>query len=80
MTVKAYKFEKSFLVICKFLSLFVNTFTAYDKYSVLNKQYLLHPIHIQLSQKQKAFSQLFSAFLKSPLNFVYIQKKDDTHS
>ena len=72
--------KKSFLVICKILGLFAHTFTAYDKYSVLNKQYLLHPIHIQLSQKQKAFSQLFSAFLKSPLNFVYIQKKDDTHS
>ena len=75
MTVKAYKFEKSFLVICKFLSLFVNTFTAYDKYSVLNKQYLLHPTHMQLTQKQKSFSQFFSAVWKSRLNFEHIQKR-----
>ena len=75
MTVKAYKFEKSFLVICKILSLFVNTFTAYDKYSVLNKQYLLHPTHMQLTQKQKSFSQFFSAVWKSRLNFEHIQKR-----
>ena len=75
MTVKAYKFEKSFLVICKFLSLFVNTFTAYDKYSVLNKQYLLHPTHMQLTQKQKSFSQFFSAVWKSRLNFENIKKR-----
>ena len=75
MTVKAYKFEKSFLVICKFLSLFVNTFTAYDKYSVLNKQYLLHPTHMQLTQKQKSFTQFFSAVWKSRLNFEHIQKR-----
>ena len=67
-------------MICKFLRPFVNTFTANDNYSVLNKQYLLHPIHMQLTQKQKTFSQFFSAFLKSRLNFEHIQKKDDTDS
>ena len=67
-------------MICKILRPFVNTFTAHHKYSVLNKQYLLHPIHMQLTQKQKTFSQFFSAFLKSRLNFEHIQKKDDTHS
>ena len=30
---------------------------------------------MQLSQKQKAFSQLFDAFLKSTLNFKYFEKK-----
>ena len=29
---------------------------------------------MQLSQKAKVFSQLFSAFLKSTLNFEHIQK------
>ena len=35
---------------------------------------------MQLSQKQKTFSQFFSAFLKSRLNLEHIQEKDDTHS
>ena len=65
-------------MICKILRPFVNTFTAHDKYSVLNKQYLLHPIHMQLTQKQKTFSQVFSAFLKSRLNFEHIQKEEMT--
>ena len=51
------------------LKLFVKTFTAYDKYSVLNRQYFNHPIDMQLSQKQKTFSELFSGSLKSRLNF-----------
>ena len=62
------------------LRLFVNTFTVYDKYSVLNKEYLTHPIHMQLSQNRKTFYQCFSAFLKSRLNFDHIQtKKEYTH-
>ena len=72
--------KKSLLVICKILRLFVNTFTAYDKYSVLNMEYLKPPIDMQLSRKQKAFSEFFSAFLKSRLNFEHIQKIDDIHS
>ena len=35
---------------------------------------------MQLSQKQKPFSEFFSTFLKSRLSFEHIQKKDDTHS
>ena len=35
---------------------------------------------MQLSQKQKTFSQFFSKFLKSSLNFEHFQKKDDSHS
>ena len=72
--------KQSLLVICKILRLFVNTFTAYDKSSILNREYLTHPIHMQLSQKQETFSDFFSAFLKSRLNFEEMQKKDDTHS
>ena len=60
---------------CKTLRPFVNTFTAHDKYSVLNRQYLQHPIHMQLSEKQKISSGFFSAFLKSRSNFEHIKKK-----
>ena len=35
---------------------------------------------MQLSQKQKGFSQLFFAFSKSTLNFAHFPKKDDPHS
>ena len=70
--------KKLLSVICKMLSLFVNTFTAYDKYSVLNREYLTHPIHMQLSQKQKKISQFFSAFLKCRVNFEHIKKEKNT--
>ena len=67
--------KKSLLVICKILRLFVNTFTPYDKSSVLSREYLTNPIHMELSQKQKNVSEFFSAFLKSRLNFEHIQQK-----
>ena len=35
---------------------------------------------MQLSRKQKTFSNFFSAFLKSNLNFEHFKKKDDPHS
>ena len=65
---------------CKTLTLFVNTFTAYDQYTVLNREYSKDPIEMQLSQKQKTFSECLSAFLKSTLNIKHIQKIDDIHS
>ena len=34
---------------------------------------------MQLSQKQKSFSEFFASFLKSRLNFKYFEKKDDPH-
>ena len=69
------------LVLCKILRLSVNTLTADDKYSLLNRDNLTEPIPILLSQKQKSFSQFFSAFLKSTLNFAHFhKKKNDPHS
>ena len=67
------------LVLCKILSLFFNTLTDDDKYSLLYRDNLMQPIQILLSQKQKTFSQFFSAFLKSTLNFEYSRIKDDPH-
>ena len=40
----------------------------------------MQPIQMQLSKKQKTFSEVFSAFLKSRLNFEHFRKKDDPHS
>ena len=60
--------------------MFVNTLTADDKYSLLNKDNLTQPIWTELSKKQTAFSQLLLEFWKSTLNFEHFQKKDDPHS
>ena len=60
--------------------MFVNTLTADDMYSLLNRDNLTQPIRTKLFQKQKAFSQFFLAFLKSTLNFEHLRKKDDLHS
>ena len=60
--------------------MFVNTLTADDKYSLLNRDNLRQPIWTLLSQKQKTFSGFFLAFSKSTLNFEHFQQKDDPHS
>ena len=51
--------ETSLLVIWKILRLFVNTFTTKDKNSLLNRDNLTQPGQMQVSQKQKTFSQYF---------------------
>ena len=63
------------LVLCKISGLFLNTLTDDDKYSFLCRDNLTQPYQILLSQKQKTFSEFFSAFLKSTLNFEHFQKK-----
>ena len=63
------------LVLCKILGLFVNSLSEDERYCLLYKDNLLQPIQILLSQKQKTFSQFFSPFLKSTLNFERFQKK-----
>ena len=63
------------LVLCKILGLFVNTLSEDDRYCLLYKDNLLQPIQILLSQKQETFSEFFSPFLKSTLNFERFQKK-----
>ena len=60
--------------------MFVNTLTADDKYSLLNRDNLMPPIRTQLSQKQEAFPQFFLAFSKSTLSFEHFRIKDDPHS
>ena len=54
--------------------------SAVDKCSLPNRDNLMQPIHMQLSQKMKTFSQFSLAFSKSSLNFEHFQKKDGAHS
>ena len=66
-------------MIHKILGLFLNTLTVDDKHFMLNRDNLTQPIQLLFSQKQKTFSQLFVAFLKSILNYKHLPKKDDPH-
>ena len=54
--------------------------SAVDKCSLPNRDNLMQPIHMQLSEKVKTFSGFFDVFSKSRLSFEYFQKKDDAHS
>ena len=71
--------KKFLLLTCQILGLFVTTLTTDENYPVLNRENLMIPIQMVLSQKQKAFSQFLAAFLKSRLNFEYFEKKHDPH-
>ena len=74
-----FSWKKAFLLTCQILGLLVNTLAADEKNPVLNRDNLTIPIQMQLSQKQKTFSQFFAAFLKSTLNFKHFESKDDPH-
>ena len=56
-------------MVYKVLGMFVNIFTADDKYSLFNRDNLRPVIQMQLSQKQKIYSELVAPFLISTLNF-----------
>ena len=75
-----FSWKKSMLMLWKILRLFVNTLSADDKDSLLNRNNLTQPNQILLSQKQKTFSEFFFTFSKSTLNFELSKKKDDPHS
>ena len=54
--------------------------SAVDQCSLANRDNLMQPIHMQLSQKLKIFSRFLRGFWKSTLNFEHFQKKDDAPS
>ena len=62
--------------------MFVQTLTADDKYSLRNRDNLMQPNHILISEKQKIISlflyfyfYFFCVFFKSKLNFEHFFKK-----
>ena len=59
------------------LTLFVNTLTAYDKYSRRNMLNFTQQLEAPLSQKRKTFSGFFLAFLKCAVNLEHLEKKDE---
>ena len=72
--------KKSLLLTCQILGLLVNTLATDEKYPVLNRENLTILIQMELPQKQKTFSELPAAFLKSRFTFVYFEKEHDPHS
>ena len=72
--------RKSLLVTRNISRLFPNTLIADGKYSLVNRDNLTQSTQMRLSRKQKTFSEFFSAFLKSSLNFKHFLKKDKPHS
>ena len=75
ITVKVIELQKSLLESWKFFRPFLHTLTANDKYSLNSKDKWMEIIQMHLSQKQNIFSEFFSAFFKSILNFEHFQKK-----
>ena len=75
ITVKVRELQKSVLETWKFFSRFFNTLTADDKYSLISRDNWMKTSQMDLSQKQNVFSELFSAFSESALNFEHFQKK-----
>ena len=69
--------KKSLLLTCEILGLLINTMATDEKYLFVNRDNITIQIQMQLSQKQKKFSESLAAFLKSTLNFEYFGKKDD---
>ena len=75
ITVKVDELQKLFLETWKVFTRFFNTFTADDKYSLISRDNSMQTIQMHLSQKQKIFSEFFSAFFESALNFAHFQKR-----
>ena len=67
--------KKSLLLPLKILALLVSTSTADEKYPVLNRDNLTIPIQMELSQKEKTFSEISDSFLNSILNFKHFEQK-----
>ena len=62
---------------CQILRLLVNTFPIDENYPLLKRDNLTIPIKVQLSQKQKTFSEFFIASSNSTWNFQNFEQKDD---
>ena len=75
INVKVIELQKSLLDTWKFFRPFLHTLTANEKYSLNSKNKGMQKIQMHLSQKQNIFSEFFSTFFESALNFEHFQKK-----
>ena len=70
--VKRFRFKKSFWVIWKILGLFLNPLTAYNKYSLLQRQFIATWSDAITSETKTSFGNVF--FFLHFLNFDSILK------
>ena len=80
INVKVIELQKFLLDTWKFFRPFHNTLTADERYSVISKNKWMQKFQMHLSQRENNFSDFFSPFFESTLNFEHFQKKDDPHS
>ena len=69
--------KRSPIVIPEMLEVFANTFTADDKYSDQDFDYLATLNSNTILSKTKIFLKLFVQFLESTSNFKQFDKKDN---
>ena len=74
-TLKVIELQKSLWDTWKFFRPFLHTLTANEKYSLKRQEKGMQRIQMPLSQKQNIFSEFFSAFFESALNFEHFQTK-----
>ena len=67
--------KKSLLYICQRLRLFVNTMSTVGKCSLPNRENLMQPIHMQLSQKLRTFPSFILHFRNFGQIFDFFRKK-----
>ena len=72
--------KKTVLVRSEILGHFVNTFTGEYMYSRRKMENFPHQLQAQLSQKWKAFSRFFIAFLKCTSTVENFEQKDEPFS
>ena len=75
ITVKVIELEKSLLDTWIFFRAFLKSLTPDDKYSLISRDKGMQTIEMHLSQEPKFFSEFFSSFLESALNFEHFQTK-----
>ena len=72
--------KKPLFLTCQILGLLVSTLATDEKCRVVKRDKVTIPIQMQLSQKQKTFSQFSAAFFKSSGNPECLEKKDDSYN
>ena len=75
ITAKAIELQKSLLDSWRFFRPFLNRLTGDDKYSLISRDNWMETTQMHLSQEPKFFSEFFSLFFESELNFKHFEKK-----
>ena len=68
------------ILLGEILEMFCNTLTVEGKYPIKDWENLQLRIQMQLSEKQKDFSEFFVLLLESTSNFRHFETKDNGHS